>query len=144
MNLLLKFQLFFVINTSKSREFALNFAFTILHIELLLGLGLIHILLQFEDLLVVLVGLLGILILSTLEFIIFLLDVTVKFLFLMAELVEFTLSLQARLDILAELPEGELTEFGIEHLELLNQVVFVLLDLLLIPIDIRIVLKLSA
>jgi hypothetical protein len=47
-------------------------------------------------------------------------------------------------DVLTELPEGELSKFSVELLKLLNQVVLVLLDLLLVAIDIRVVLELSA
>jgi hypothetical protein len=63
---LLELLLFFVEDALLAAEFALGFSLTVLHIQLLLGLSLVDLLLQIEDLLVVLILLLPAFIIGTL------------------------------------------------------------------------------
>ena len=143
-DLLLELELFLVEDTGQSGKLALDLALAVLNIELLLGLGLVDGLLEIEDLLIVLVGLLGILVLSTLEVVIQALDLLVQVLLIVSQAVELALGVKACADVLTELPEGKLSKLGVELLKLLNQVFLVLLDLPLVAIDIRVVLELTA
>lgn len=143
-DLLLQLKLFLVKDTGQSRKLALDLALAVLNIELLLCLGLVDGLLEIEDLLIVLVGLLRILILSTLKVVIQALDLLVQVLFVGPQAIELALGVKACSDILTELTEGELSKLSVELLKLLDQVFLVLLDLNLIAIDIRVVLELTA
>ena len=143
-NLLLELQLFLVKDTGQCGKLALDLALAVLNIELLLGLGLVDGFLEIEDLLIVLVGLLGILVLSTLEVIIQALYLLVQVLLVVSQAIELALGVKACADVLTELPKGELSKLGVELLKLLYQVILVLLDLLLVAIDIRVVLELTA
>ena len=143
-DLLLQLKLFLVKDTGQSRKLALDLALAVLNIELLLCLGLVDGLLEIEDLLIVLVGLLRILILSTLKVVIQALDLLVQVLLVGPQAIELALGVKACSDILTELTEGELSKLSVELLKLLDQVLLVLLDLTLIAIDIRVVLELTA
>ena len=143
-DLLLELKLFLIEDTSQCGKLALDLALAVLNIELLLGLGLVDGLLEIEDLLIVLVGLLGILVLSTLEVVIQALDLLVQVFLVVSQAIELALGVKACADVLTELPERELSKLGVELLELLNEVILVLLDLLLVAIDIRVVLELTA
>ena len=143
-DLLLELELFLVEDTGQRGKLALDLALAVLNIELLLGLGLVDGLFEIEDLLIVLVGLLGILVLSTLEVVIQALDLLVQVFLVVSQAIELALGVKACADVLTELPEGELSKLGVELLELLNEVILVLLDLLLVAIDIRVVLELTA
>jgi hypothetical protein len=76
---------------------------TVLNIELLLSLGLIYILFQLKNLLIVFIRLLSILILGFLEILIQLLYLMVKIFFIISKAVEFTLSLETSANIVFEL-----------------------------------------
>ena len=143
-DLLLELELFLVEDTGQCGKLALDLALAVLNIELLLGLGLVDGLFEIEDLLIVLVGLLGIFVLSTLEVVIQALDLLVQVLLVVSQAIELALGVKACADVLTELPERELSKLGVELLELLNEVILVLLDLLLVAIDIRVVLQLTA
>jgi hypothetical protein len=143
-DLLLELELFLVEDTGQCGKLALDLALAVLNIELLLGLGLVDGFLEIEDLLIVLVGLLGIFVLSTLEVVIQALDLLVQVLLVVSQAIELALGVKACADVLTELPERELSKLGVELLELLNEVILVLLDLLLVAIDIRVVLQLTA
>ncbi len=124
------------------RQLPSRLSLSVLHVELLLGLRLVDLLLQVEDLLVVLVRLLRVLVLRPLEVVVQPLDLLVQVLLAVAEQVELALGVEARADVLAELGEGEVAKLRVQELELLNQVVFILLDLFLVAVHVRIVLKL--
>jgi len=113
---LLELELFLVEDTGQSGKLALDLALAVLNIELLLGLGLVYGLLEIEDLLIVLVGLLGILVLSTLEVVIQALDLLVQVLLVVSQAIELALGVKACADVLTELPEGKLSKLGVELL----------------------------
>ncbi len=101
-------------------------------------------LLQREDLLVVLVGFLSVLILCLLEVIVESLDLEVELLFLVAEAVELALLAQCILDVLPELPVGQVPQLIVQKLQSVDEVVLVRLDLPLVALHVRVVLQLAA
>ncbi len=103
---LLQLLLLLVEDARLARDLAPGLSVTVLDLEVFVGLSLVNLLLQVENLLVVLVGFLGVLVLSLLEVIIETLDFEVEVFFLVAEAVEFALLTQIVLDVLTELPVG--------------------------------------
>jgi hypothetical protein len=106
---LLQRLLLLVVDALDAGELAAEFALAVLHVELFFGLGLVDLLLEGDDLLVVLVGLLGVLVLGALEVVVEPLDLLVELLLLVAEAVELALLAQRVLDVLTELAIGEVS-----------------------------------
>lgn len=67
---LIQVLLFLVVDTLDTRDLSVGLTFAVLHVQILLGLGFVDLLLKGKNLLVVLIGLFGILILSDLELVI--------------------------------------------------------------------------
>jgi hypothetical protein len=108
--LLLQVLLLLVEDARLAADLTPRLTVTVLNLQVLIRLRLVHLLLQVENLLVVLVCLLGVLVLSLLEVVIEAFDLKVELLFLVAEAIELALLTQSVLDVRAELPVREVAQ----------------------------------
>jgi hypothetical protein len=98
--------LFLVEDARLAADLAAGLTVAVLDLEVLVRLSLVHLLLQVDNLLVVLVGFLSVLVLSLLKVIIEALDLEVEVFLLVAEAVKLALLTQIILDVLTELAIG--------------------------------------
>ena len=144
LDLLLQFALNLVVLALLAGLFAVCLPVAILNVEFGLCLGLVDLLLQVKNLLVILQGFFSVLILSLFKVLIQFLNFKVQILFLLAESLELTLGIQTSLDVLLKLRVLEVSHLCHKRLQEIHQLNLILLNLLLVPLHVWVVLKLSA
>jgi len=100
---LVKLELFLVKDATLAAQLAFSLSSSVLNVKLLFGLGLIDLLFEVEDLLIVLISFFSELVLGLLKVLVQALDLLIKVLLLVAKSVELPLSIKSSLDICFEL-----------------------------------------